>query len=68
MAKGGRGKLTSDHLPPVDKRELEMLRKDANTISFTSALFTEHKTKCKNATYKKQWTAMLLVCGSGLYG
>ena len=36
MAKGGRGKLTRDHLPPVDKRELERLKKDANTVSFKS--------------------------------
>ena len=37
MAKGGKGKQTRDHLLPEDTMELERLRKDANTVSFTTA-------------------------------
>ena len=48
-----RGENKRDHLPPLDKKEIEKLRKEASTAKLSVASFKEHKNKFNEASWNK---------------
>ena len=55
LKKGGKGTgFAAQDLPPLDKKEIERLKKEASTTKFTTASFKAHMKKCNEASWNKQ--------------
>ena len=55
-----KGANKKDNLPPLDKKEIERLKREASTAKFTAVSFKVHKNKCNDGIKEVD------ACGTGV--
>ena len=59
LKKGGKG---IKDLPPLDKKEIEKLKKEANSTRFTTASFKAHQEKCNAESWNRRSRRLCYWC------